>query len=143
MASVLKYGGDVNKTNEEGSILHVAIKSTSTNLITYIINTHQNFDYRLKDKSGQNILFACVEHSDAHTFNLLINKLLENSSTQQLSYAELLNEKNKKGNGLLHELTLKKDQPLIVVLESKAQMLGVDLDIKDKSGLTYTQLKVI
>lgn len=142
MGLVLKYGGDVNKTTTEGSLIHIAIKSDASNIVRYIINLEPKFEYRTKDKEGNNVLFACSEHNDAHSFNLLINKFIEDIETNGKSYADLLNEKNKKGNSILHELTIKKNYPLVSVLESKSDVLGVDLNAKDRSGLTYNVIKV-
>ena len=137
---VLKYGGNVNKVTDEGSILHVAIRSDCTNTIYHIINFEHDFDYTLKDEDGVNVLFLCVSSSDAHTFNLLLKKFTDDVANRK-AYSNLLNEKNKRGNTLLHELTLDKNYPLLSVLEANKDILGIDLNAKNRNGLTYIELK--
>ncbi len=53
---VLKYGKNPNISNEDGSILHIAINNDNERVSEYIIDRVRDFDFSIKDEENINVI---------------------------------------------------------------------------------------
>ena len=146
---VLRYGGNANISTKKGSIFHIALKLDNDVVMNYILDNIRDFDYSIKDETGENVL---QKLTDSHNVNIAI-KLLETlkanrekEETRKKEEGQRVNlgtlfGKLKNGNYVLHECVLKNNQRLLENLLKDKEIFGIDPEVKNKAGFTFLELQ--
>ena len=140
---LIKYGGDFNVSNEEGGILHVAIREDSFRVLNYVLEELKDFDFFLKDDDDFSILFVCLEMKNFVFLQKILEKFLQlfeqDEEEVKNKIWDLMNESDINGDFLWHRLAVF-EHPLLNFLKSKRDLFKLKLEKKNKKGQTYEDI---
>ena len=142
---ILENGGDFNICNEDGGILHIAIREDSVKVLNYVLEELKEFDFCIKDADDCNILLLCVAMNNFVMLGKILDHFLVifemNDLEKNKKIYELLNERDINDNYLWHLLAIY-ENPLLDFLIAKKDLFKIDLETKNKKNQSYKDILV-
>lgn len=141
LKTVLKWGGNINRRSQDGSLAHLAIMNDQEGVVRFLLGESET-DLTAKSRAGIGLVELCIMIKNSRYLQMVVQSLVDRQNKRGLSpeEKEAICFKDENGKGILHQLAEQGMTTMSGFILRHAPELGIDENLKDANGRTFRDI---